>query len=110
MSTRIRTFEEYQKEYQASISDPEKFWEEKASEFVWRKKWDKVLEWDFIRPDVQWFIGGKLNIVENCLDRHLAKKGDQAAIIWEPNDPETEEKIVLTYKELHSRVGSFANV
>jgi acetyl-CoA synthetase len=110
MSTRIRTFEEYQHEYQASVANPEKFWEEKASEFVWKKKWDKVLEWDFIKPEVKWFIGGKLNITENCLDRHLAKKANQAAIIWEPNDPEEEEKIVLTYKDLHHLVCSFANV
>lgn len=109
MATRIRSFEEYQKEYQASVSDPEKFWADKASEFVWKKKWDKVLEWDFIKPDIKWFTGGKLNITENCLDRHLPSRADQPAIIWEPNEP-AEEKVVLTYKELHRQVCRFANV
>jgi acetyl-CoA synthetase len=109
MSNRIRTFEEYNKEYKNSLANPEQFWADKASEFQWKKKWDKVLDWDFIKPDVKWFVGGKLNITENCLDRHLASKGDQIAIIWEPNDPK-EEKVTLTYKELHSKVCSFANV
>ena len=85
--SRITSFEEYQSEYKKSVEDPEKFWAEKAENFVWRKKWDKVLEWNFTEPNVKWFIGGKLNITENCFDRHLAEKGDQTAIIWEPNDP-----------------------
>jgi hypothetical protein len=82
---------------------------EVASEFTWRKKWDKVLEWNFTEPNVKWFIGGKLNITENCLDRHLAERGNQTAIIWEPNNPE-EKFRTLTYKELHEEVCRFANV
>jgi acetyl-CoA synthetase len=107
--SRIYSFEQYKKEYALSISDPEKFWSGIASEFAWKKKWDKVLEWNFNEPDVKWFIGGKLNITENCLDRHLSDKGDQAAIIWEPNDP-NEEARKLSYKELHAEVCRFANV
>ncbi len=109
MANRITTFEEYQSEYRKSIDHPEQFWAEKAEEFVWHKKWDKVLEWNFAEPDVKWFINGKLNITENALDRHLAVKGNQAAIIWEPNNPE-EAARTLTYKELHQQVSQFANV
>ena len=109
MSEKISTIEEYHREYQKSISDPEEFWAEKAGKFTWKKKWDKVLEWNFQKPDVKWFIGGKLNITENCLDRHLKSRGNQAAIIWEPNDP-NEKGITLTYKELHEKVCRFANV
>ncbi|HYH56164.1 MAG TPA: acetyl-coenzyme A synthetase N-terminal domain-containing protein, partial [Anseongella sp.] len=87
MSYQIRSFEEYQKAYRQSIEDPEAFWGDVAGEFHWRKKWDKVLEWDFKGPDVKWFQGGKLNITENCLDRHLATQGNTLALIWEPNDP-----------------------
>jgi acetyl-CoA synthetase len=106
---RIKTFEDYKKEYQASVSNPEQFWADKASSFEWKKKWDKVLEWDFIKPDVKWFIGGKLNITENCLDRHLKTRGEQTALIWEPNDPK-EKNVKLTYKELYIEVCRFANV
>ncbi|MFL5728316.1 MAG: acetate--CoA ligase, partial [Cytophagaceae bacterium] len=109
MSNRITTFEEYTKEYQASVKDPESFWADKANYFTWKKKWDKVLEWNFEEPKVKWFINGKLNITENCLDRHLQTRADQAAIIWEPNDPKEPNK-VLTYKELHEQVCRFANV
>jgi len=106
---KIGSFEEYTKEYAASVADPEAFWATQADSFVWKKKWDKVLEWDFVKPDVQWFVGGKLNITENCLDRHLATRGDQTAILWEPNDPnETAQHI--TYRELHDRVCRMANV
>ncbi|MBY0426053.1 MAG: AMP-binding protein, partial [Cytophagales bacterium] len=109
MSNRIKTFEEYTQQYSLSVSNPEAFWEEKASYFQWKKKWDKVLEWDFIKPDVKWFIGGKLNITENCLDRHLANRSNQAALVWEPNDP-NEKTVTFTYKELHEEVSRFANV
>lgn len=109
MSYAIKDFEEYQKVYQQSISDPEKFWGEVASDFQWRKKWDKVLEWDFDKPEVKWFINGKLNITENCLDRQLEKRGSQTAIIWEPNDPSAEAKHI-TYKELHENVCRTANM
>ena len=90
MATRITTFEEYQSEYKKSVENPEAFWAEQADTFTWRKKWDKVLEWNFEEPKVEWFIGGKLNITENCLDRHLKTRGDKAAIIWEPNNPEED--------------------
>lgn len=109
MSSRISSFEQYKLEYQKSIENPETFWSEEAQSFFWKKKWDKVLEWNFKEPNVKWFIGGKLNITENCLDRHLEKKGDQLAIIWEPNNPD-EKEIKLTYTELHQRVCQFANV
>ncbi len=110
MATRIRTFEEYRAEYERSVKDPEGFWAEQAETFVWRKKWDKVLEWDqFEGPKVDWFKNGKLNISENCLDRHLETRGDKPAIIWEPNEP-NEEAVTLTYKQLHAKVCEFANV
>jgi acetyl-CoA synthetase len=80
-----------------------------ASTFSWQSKWDKVLDWEFDTPNVNWFVNGKLNITENCLDRHLADKGDKIAIIWEPNDP-NEDAISITYNELHQRVCEFANV
>ncbi len=109
MSVRIRTFEEYKKEYQHSVEKPEEYWAEKASQFTWKKKWDKVLDWNFEKGESKWFIGGKLNITENCLDRHLSTRGDQVAAIWEPNEINDKE-IKLTYKELHSKVCQFANV
>ena len=86
MSLDINSIEEYNKEYEYSVSDPEGFWASKAEKFSWRKKWDNVLKWDFNTPDVKWFEGGKLNITENCLDRHLAERGDDIAIIFEPNE------------------------
>lgn len=109
MPFRIKTFEEYQSEYKKSIENPEDFWSEKAGEFVWKKKWDKVLDWNFAEPNIKWFVNGKLNMTENCLDRHLASIGNQTAIIWEPNDPK-EITRTLTYKELHDQVCRFANV
>ncbi|MEI8278655.1 MAG: acetate--CoA ligase [Bacteroidota bacterium] len=105
----IKTYEEYQKAYQQSVEQPEQFWAAIAETFSWQRKWDKVLEWNFKEPKVQWFIGGKLNITENCLDRHLKDKGNQPAIIWESNDPDEHHR-VLTYKELHFKVCQFANV
>lgn len=109
MNLRIKTFEEYQKAYKYSVEKPEDFWADIASNFVWKKKWDKVLNWNFKEPDIRWFEGGKLNITENCLDRHLEERGDQPAIIWESNDPEEHHR-VLTYKILHQKVCLFANV
>ncbi|MBX7094744.1 MAG: acetate--CoA ligase [Flavobacteriales bacterium] len=105
----IKSREEYDLQYKRSVENPELFWGEIAENFVWKKKWNKVLHWDFSGPDVKWFSGGKLNITENCLDRHLAERGDQPAIIWEPNDPEEHHR-VLTYRELHFKVMQFANV
>ena len=109
MTQRIRTLEEYNEAYQRSISDPEGFWADIAENTVWREKWDKVLEWDFEKPEVKWFQGGKLNITESCIDRHLVSRGDQPAIIWEANDP-NEPSITLTYNELAEKVNQFANV
>lgn len=109
MTTRIRTYEDYEKVYKASVDDPEAFWAAEADTFQWHKKWDKTLEWNFREPDVKWFQGGKLNITENCLDRHLETRGDKPAIIWEPNDP-NEEHRTYTYRELHREVCRMANV
>ena len=100
---KINTFSEYQDAYTQSIEDPSSYWSKIASSFKWRQKWDEVVKWDFNQPDIQWFINGKLNITENCLDRHLASKGDKAAIIWEPNDPKAEA-VHISYNELHQRV------
>src|SRR3984885_11896006 len=105
---KITSFEEYQKTYQKSIEQPEEFWADIAGNFQWRKPWDKVLEWNFTEPNIKWFQGAKLNITENCLDRHLDTLGDKPAIIWEPNDP-TEDHRVLTYRQLHDKVCQFAN-
>ncbi|GEP95291.1 acetate--CoA ligase [Chitinophaga cymbidii] len=105
----LKNFEEYQQAWQHSVTDPEGFWADVADHFYWRRKWDKVLEWNFKEPDVKWFTGAKLNITENCLDRHLGTLGNQPAIIWEPNDPEERHRI-LTYRELYNKVCQFANV
>ncbi|MBS9462168.1 acetate--CoA ligase [Flagellimonas sp. 389] len=106
----IKHFEEYYQVYRKSVRNPESFWEEVAEEhFVWRKRWDSVLEWDFSKPEINWFKGAKLNITENCLDRHLPVRGDKTAILFEPNDPK-EEAQHITYKQLHEKVCRFANV
>jgi acetyl-CoA synthetase len=111
MSTvfKINSFEEYKEQYQKSVSDPEGFWAEIADHYQWQKKWDKTLEWEFKTPTVKWFQGGKLNITENCLDRHLETRGNKLALIWEPNDPK-ERFVRLTYRELHEEVCKYANV
>jgi acetyl-CoA synthetase len=109
MMQKINSLEEYHQQYAKAVADPEDFWNEKADTFQWKKKWDKTLEWEFETPDVKWFLGGKLNITENCLDRHLETRGDQVAILFEPNNP-GEEAEKITYKQLHSRVCAFANV
>lgn len=105
----INSFEEYQRVYKESVENPEAFWASVAENFVWRKKWDKVLDWNFTEPKNEWFKGGKLNITENCLDRHLAERGNVPAIIWESNDPHEKQRI-LTYSVLHKRVCQFAQV
>lgn len=105
----ITSLKQYKEDYQKSIENPEQFWGEVAQNFQWRKPWFKVLSWNFNEPNIKWFEGAKLNITENCLDRHLEKNGDKPAIIWEPNNPE-EESVTLTYKMLHERVCRFANV
>ncbi len=103
------TFEEYQAAYKKSVEDPEAFWGDIAGNFQWRKSWDKVLEWNFEEPKIEWFKGAKLNITENALDRHLAERGDQTALIWEPNEPD-DQAVTITYSQLHRRVCRFANV
>ena len=103
----IGSLEQYHEAYRKSVTDPEGFWADIAATFLWRKPWDKVLEWNFREPKVKWFIGGKLNITENCLDRHLKTKGDQPAIIWESNDT-AEHHRVLTYRQLHAKVCQFS--
>ena len=109
MKQNIDSYKEYKEIYEQSISDPEKFWEEKAKSFFWHKKCNKILSWDFNKPEVKWFEGGKLNITENCLDRHLQKNGNQIAIKWIANNPK-EKSQTLTYKDLHEQVCRFANV
>jgi len=105
----ITSFKQYEEDYKKSVENPEQFWGEVAQNFQWRKPWFKVLSWNFNEPNIKWFEGAKLNITENCLDRHLATNGDKPAIIWEPNNPE-EESVTYTYKMLHERVCRFANV
>ena len=106
----IKHLEEYFQVYRKSVRNPEGFWEEIAEEhFLWRKKWDNVLSWDFSKPEVKWFENAKLNITENCIDRHLATRGDKTAILFEPNDPK-EEAQHITYRQLHKQVCKMANV
>lgn len=106
----IKHLEEFFHVYRKSVNKPEEFWEEIAEEhFVWRKKWDKVLSYDYEKPEFKWFEGAKLNITENCIDRHLLTQGEKTAILFEPNDPkETAEHI--SYNQLHERVNKMANV
>jgi len=109
MQKNITTFKEYKIQYEKSISDPEKFWEEKARNFNWIKKWNNVLSWDFTKPDIKWFEGGKLNITENCLDRHLETRKNQTAIKWIANNPK-DKNIDLSYQKLHTEVCKCANM
>ena len=105
----IRSLEQYHQAYKESVEDPEKFWGNLSKEFVWHKQPESILEWDFKKPEVRWFADGQLNITENCLDRHLAERGDQTAIIWEPNDP-GEASQHITYRQLFEQVCRFSNV
>ena len=104
-----KTLEDYNKLYAQSVENPESFWEKIASTFLWKKKWDKVLSFDFNKPEFTWFEGGSLNITENCLDRHLVDRPDQTAILFEPNNPK-EKSQSITYRELHKKVCKFSNV
>lgn len=106
---KINSWEKYLSEYKRSVENPEKFWDSIASTFIWKKKWSQTLHWNFTEPNIQWFINGKLNITENCLDRHLEEFGEKLAIIWEPNDPK-ENSRTITYTKLHAEVCKFANV
>ena len=105
----INSMSEYKTAYRKSVEDPKGFWSEIAGHYQWMQTWDKTLEWDFEKPDIKWFVNGKLNITENCLDRHLRTRGNKLALIWEPNDPK-ERFVRLTYKELYERVCMYANV
>jgi acetyl-CoA synthetase len=104
----VKNMDEYKKLYKQSFDDPDKFWAEQSFLLDWYKKWDKVSEWDFGKPELKWFIGGKLNVSYNCLDRHLATKGNKAALIWQ-GEP-LEESKTYTYQQLHYHVCKFANV
>lgn len=104
-----RSESDYNRIYNNSLANPEDFWNQIAETFLWRKKWTKTLEYDFYKPEFKWFLNGKLNITENCLDRHLLNNPDKIAILFEPNDP-NEESEKISYKELHKRVCVFANV
>ena len=108
MTHQIKSLEDYHKAYRESVADPESFWAQQAESFTWKKKWDRVLEWNFEEPRVKWFQGAQLNITENCIDRHLADKADQVAILWEPNDPHQRNRS-LTYQQLHDEVCKTAN-
>ena len=105
----ITTYKEYQDSYENAKNNPERFWDDIASHYQWQKKWSKTLNWDFKGPKISWFEDGKLNITENCLDRHLKKDGESTALIWEPNNPK-EPELRMSYYELHSAVCRFANV
>jgi acetyl-CoA synthetase len=109
MNLQVKSFEEYQEYYQLSVDKPEVFWANIADHFTWKKKWDRVLDWNFSEPKIEWFGGAKLNITENCLDRHLENNGDDIAIIWESNDPD-EASRNISYRELHKQVCTFSNV
>ena len=108
MSVKIQTLAGYIHEYQKSVLQPDQFWSRVAESFHWRKQWTEVVRWNFTEPSVEWFVDAKLNITENILDRHIYTRGDQPAIIWEPNTP-AESAITITYKELYDRVNEFAN-
>ena len=105
---RITSLSDYFKKYEQSEKDPEKFWSEIADTFIWKKKWDKVLDWNFESVDIKWFKNAKLNITENIFERNLKDSGDKTAIIWEPNDP-NEPSIHLTYNELYEETCKFSN-
>ena len=106
---KIKNVEDHTQATEAASQEPEKFWGDVAEEFTWKGRWNKVLDWNFEEPKIKWFEGAKLNITENCLDRHLAENGDTTALIWEPNDP-ADEALSFTYKELHAEVCKTANM
>ena len=112
----LTTEDQYRTAYRKSVDDPANFWDEIAQTFTWKRPYNKVVDWDFDGPNVRWFEGGTLNITENCLDRHLAERGDQTAIIWEPNEPATDRADGnrngtrhISYRELHQEVCRAAN-
>lgn len=105
---RIKNLSEYKTAYQQSIDNPESFWDTIAHNFQWMKPWEKTLEWNFTEPKVEWFVGGKMNITENCLDRHIAQKGNETALIWEPNDPK-DASHSFTYSDVLREVCRLAS-
>ncbi|HSD07712.1 acetate--CoA ligase [Flavobacterium sp.] len=107
---KIDNLEQYFKHYNKSIREPRKFWGKIAEEnFTWYQYWDKVVDFNMADAEVKWFVDAKVNITKNCIDRHLAKKGEKTAIIFEPNDP-SEEALHISYNELYERVSKMANV
>lgn len=109
MSDRIHTLSGYFYEYQKSVTEPENFWARIADSFFWRKRWDKILKWNFEGPSVKWFVNAKLNITENIFEKNLFTNGDRTAIIWEPSEP-GESARHITYAELYREVCKFSNV
>ncbi len=106
----IESLPDYFKQYKKSIKNPKKFWDKVADEnFVWYQRWEKVVNYDMHEAKIEWFINAKLNITKNCIDRHLAQRGNKTAIIWEPNDP-NETAQYITYQDLYDRVGKMSNV
>tara|TARA_A100000171_G_scaffold53072_1_gene76165 strand:- start:13621 stop:15534 length:1914 start_codon:yes stop_codon:yes gene_type:complete len=105
----IKSEKQYQEAYLESVKNPEEFWAQIAENFQWTKKWDTVLNFDFSKPEINWFQGAKLNITENCIDRHLFERANKTALLFEPNDP-SEEAAHITYQQLHDRVCQLANV
>lgn len=108
MTHQIKDLQDYQDTYKRSVENPEAYWASEAETFKWHRKWDQVLEWNFDEPKIEWFKGGKLNITENCLDRHIESRGEQTALLWEANDPQEPSKHI-TYSELLARVCQAAN-
>src|SRR5690606_2917488 len=102
------SFEEYQDQYKKSVENPEAFWGKIAEQFVWKKKWDSILNWNFDEPKIEWFKGGKLNITESILDQTLQQNADKTAFLWEPNDPNDRDRSI-TYQELHDEVCQLSN-
>ena len=105
----IQSAQAYYNAYKSSVENPEAFWADIAAHFTWQKPWNKVLTWNFAEPSVKWFIGGRVNITENCLDRHIAENGNTPAIIWEPNNP-NEANRTITYSQLLLQVNQLAQV
>ena len=101
--------EEYNKLYKQSVDNPDVFWNDVAESFIWKKKWSNIVDFDFSKPSFKWFTDAKLNITENCLDRHVETHPEKTAIIFEPNDPNQPAEHI-SYRELHSRVCKFSNV
>ena len=105
----IESLDQYKSKYQKSIENPEEFWGEIADDFTWFEKWNNILDYDMLNADFKWFKGAKTNISFNCLDRHLESRGNDTAIIFEPNNPK-EGAQHISYKDLHERVCIMSNV